>query len=114
MEIGGPQIALLASDHAKRAHRSTLGPLFTTKTRHILPPFTTLVSFTFKKSKRGGQNLTFLALLVLDFIREMLGKWLTSSPTTQSFHSIYFAIILLGGLSHPHWCSRQPGMEVLW
>eukprot|EP00983_Pelagomonas_calceolata_P090556 1157437-Pelagomonas_calceolata.AAC.10 len=69
MKIGGPQITLLASDHPQMAHSSTPGPFFIPNLLCLRPPYTPLTPCIFKKRKGGSQKLTFLALLVQDFLQ---------------------------------------------
>eukprot|EP00983_Pelagomonas_calceolata_P114749 1160125-Pelagomonas_calceolata.AAC.1 len=73
MNIGGPKITLLASDHPQMAHRTTSGPFFTLNPLCLWPPYTPLTSCKFKKRKGGSQKLAFLAPLMLDFSRG--GSW---------------------------------------
>eukprot|EP00983_Pelagomonas_calceolata_P115207 1160173-Pelagomonas_calceolata.AAC.1 len=54
-KIRGPRITLLASDHPKTAHSSTLGPVFTPQT-------------IFKQRKEESQRTTLLESQVLDFL----------------------------------------------
>eukprot|EP00983_Pelagomonas_calceolata_P127003 1161358-Pelagomonas_calceolata.AAC.2 len=76
MKFGGPQIALLASDHPRKAHSSTLEPIFTPKL-----VFLQLLNILYLKKKKVGQKSTFGAPLMQDFLQ---GKWLKFyiSPTT--------------------------------
>eukprot|EP00983_Pelagomonas_calceolata_P002705 90301-Pelagomonas_calceolata.AAC.1 len=69
MEVGGPQITLLAPDHPQMAHSSTSGPSFTPNLLCVRAPYTPLTSYIFKKRKGGSQKSTFLAPLVLDFLQ---------------------------------------------
>ncbi|KAF5827075.1 hypothetical protein DUNSADRAFT_1385 [Dunaliella salina] len=66
MKIGGPQITLLAPDHPRRAHSSTL----------CLSSNTLLTSSVTKKreegAERGGQKFNLVAPLVLDSLQNAL------------------------------------------
>eukprot|EP00983_Pelagomonas_calceolata_P000791 28622-Pelagomonas_calceolata.AAC.2 len=74
MKIGGPQITLLASDHPQMAHSSNLGPFFTSIHLYLLPSYIMLTSCTFRFRKGGGQELTYLAPFVLQFLEGLVVK----------------------------------------
>eukprot|EP00983_Pelagomonas_calceolata_P016039 507802-Pelagomonas_calceolata.AAC.5 len=108
MKNGGPHITLLASDHPKLAHSSTLRPFLITRNMLLVSIYyASILSF---KERKGGQNLNSLAHVVLDFLK---GKWLKfcTSPTAGSFHSFSFAMIFFDKRvetieNDPIWCSR--------
>eukprot|EP00983_Pelagomonas_calceolata_P047344 1140597-Pelagomonas_calceolata.AAC.2 len=64
VKIGGPQITLLTSNHAKIALSSTLGPIFTPNCDFKSLKTTQFGAIGGPEWRHGGQNVGFMPRLI--------------------------------------------------